>query len=113
MKIIRSVLLALSCGAPALLGCGETILGSGVGAGGSGQPSSSSSGCAAPALLCAGNCVTPGTDAANCGSCGHDCQGGACQSAMCQPVTLASGLPGSGVRPPRSPPAWAVPPASL
>ena len=33
MKMIRSLLLALSCGAPALLGCGggETVLGSSVG----------------------------------------------------------------------------------
>ncbi len=31
------------------------------------------------------------TDPKNCGVCGHDCQGGACQASVCQPVTLASG----------------------
>jgi hypothetical protein len=41
--------------------------------------------------LCAGSCVDTSSDAANCGSCGHDCQGGICLEAVCQPVTLASG----------------------
>ena len=106
MKVIRSLLRVLSWGAPALLGCGGgvTVLGAGMGAGGAGgsapasstsTSTSSSSGaggsCAAPALLCAGVCVDPSSDDANCGSCGHSCQGGTCQSAMCQPVTLASG----------------------
>ncbi len=30
-------------------------------------------------------------DAANCGSCGHDCGGGACEQAVCQPVVIATG----------------------
>jgi hypothetical protein len=29
-----------------------------------------------------------GTDAANCGSCGHSCQGGLCQGGVCQPQVL-------------------------
>jgi hypothetical protein len=45
------------------------------------------------------DCVPPGasacpgtqTDPANCGYCGHDCQGGACQAGVCQPVVFASG----------------------
>lgn len=32
-------------------------------------------------------------DPANCGACGHDCLGGACQDGACQPFELASGLP--------------------
>lgn len=31
------------------------------------------------------------SDPANCGTCGHDCQGGACQTAHCQPVVVATG----------------------
>jgi hypothetical protein len=31
------------------------------------------------------------TDPRNCGSCGHDCLGGACTSGRCEPVVLASG----------------------
>src|SRR5437764_9527129 len=27
-------------------------------------------------------------DPRNCGSCGHDCHGGACAAGVCQPVTL-------------------------
>lgn len=30
------------------------------------------------------------TDAANCGRCGHDCQGGTCTASKCDPVTLAA-----------------------
>jgi hypothetical protein len=30
------------------------------------------------------------TDPLNCGSCGHDCLGGACAGGMCQPVVLAT-----------------------
>ncbi len=30
------------------------------------------------------------SDAAHCGSCGHDCQGGPCQSSECQPEIVAS-----------------------
>lgn len=30
----------------------------------------------------------------HCGACGHDCRGGACESGKCQPVTIASDLPG-------------------
>jgi hypothetical protein len=30
-------------------------------------------------------------DPSNCGSCGHSCNGGACQSSLCQPVALAIG----------------------
>lgn len=31
------------------------------------------------------------TDGANCGACGHDCLGGACQAGACQPVLVADG----------------------
>jgi hypothetical protein len=43
-------------------------------------------------LTCGGTCVDPSTDEHNCGRCGHDCQGGACSSGACQPVTLATGM---------------------
>jgi len=33
-------------------------------------------------------CVDLNMDGANCGACGHDCQGGACNAGVCGPVTL-------------------------
>src|SRR5262249_18558478 len=33
-------------------------------------------------------------DTANCGYCGHDCQGGECHSGKCQALTVADGVPG-------------------
>jgi hypothetical protein len=36
--------------------------------------------------------VPLGTDQHNCGACGHDCLGGACDGGVCQPVLLASGV---------------------
>jgi hypothetical protein len=35
-------------------------------------------------------CFDPQTDVHNCGSCGHDCLGGACASGMCQPQAMVS-----------------------
>jgi hypothetical protein len=47
--------------------------------------------CACTGTLCSGNvCAHLQTDPANCGSCGHDCLGGACASGACQPFALAS-----------------------
>jgi hypothetical protein len=48
--------------------------------------------CNAPGTLCGGECVDASSDVANCGSCGHDCQGGGCLAGRCQPVTLATNL---------------------
>ncbi len=42
-----------------------------------------------------GACGNVLTDSANCGRCGHDCLGAACQSGMCAPVVLASSLAGA------------------
>ena len=39
----------------------------------------------------AGACGDTQSDPKNCGRCGHDCLGGACESGACAPVTLASG----------------------
>ena len=38
------------------------------------------------------SCGDTQTDAKNCGACGHDCLGGTCSGAACQPVVLASGF---------------------
>lgn len=44
----------------------------------------------APNLYCGGNeCVDESKDSKNCGSCGHDCQGGECREGQCQPVIIA------------------------
>ena len=37
-------------------------------------------------------CTDTGNDPRNCGSCGHDCLGGACLAGVCQPVVMAAGL---------------------
>ena len=49
--------------------------------------------CTAGYAICDGNeaegCqISLADDAQNCGACGHDCLGGACQDALCQPVTV-------------------------
>ena len=75
---------------------GGSSSGSGSGSGSSsGSDSGSGDG---PAVQCDGGltacgvtCVnSQGSDAKNCGACGHDCQGGACQQGACQPVVIAS-----------------------
>jgi hypothetical protein len=40
---------------------------------------------------CAEGCVSLATDITNCGSCGHDCLGGACTGGVCQPTVLIAG----------------------
>ena len=41
---------------------------------------------------CCGNaCVELAKDGANCGACGHSCQGATCSSGICAPTTLATG----------------------
>ncbi len=39
-----------------------------------------------------GPCGNTQTNGQNCGRCGHDCLGGACEGGVCQPVTLASNI---------------------
>ena len=57
----------------------------------SGTPEST---CEAGKVACDDVCVDLSSDAENCGRCGHGCLGGACQTGMCQPVTLATDLAG-------------------
>jgi hypothetical protein len=41
--------------------------------------------------ICNNQCaIVNGTDAANCGSCGHSCLGGACSAGVCQPLSLGA-----------------------
>jgi len=42
-------------------------------------------------MICSDTCVDVQMDSHNCGRCGHDCLGGACVSAVCQVVTIATG----------------------
>lgn len=61
------------------------------------------SGCPPGTGDCDGNpgngCETDTTsDAANCGACGHDCDGGTCVASMCQPVHVAD-PPGTSTGP--------------
>ena len=48
-------------------------------------------GCAEGQTDCDGVCVDVSRDADHCGSCGHDCLGGACVEASCQPVVVSTG----------------------
>lgn len=50
--------------------------------------------CVAPNVTCGDACVNTATDASNCGSCGHSCQGGTCSGGLCQPIAMTSGLSG-------------------
>jgi hypothetical protein len=47
--------------------------------------------CSAGFTQCGSACLDLQSDGANCGSCGHDCLGGACNAGVCQPVVLVSG----------------------
>ena len=67
----------------------------------SGSVSTTSSGmpCSSPCTVdggtgtcCASGCVDTASDPSNCGGCGHDCQGGACQGSKCQPVVLVGSM---------------------
>jgi hypothetical protein len=49
--------------------------------------------CSAGFAPCGSACLDLQSDGANCGSCGHDCLGGACQAGVCQPAVLLSGHP--------------------
>jgi hypothetical protein len=44
---------------------------------------------------CGASCIDSRGDPKNCGACAHDCQGGKCQQAVCQPVLIASGFTGT------------------
>lgn len=41
---------------------------------------------------CSGSCVDPTSSKTNCGSCGHDCGGGACVDSVCQPFVVRDAL---------------------
>jgi hypothetical protein len=45
--------------------------------------------CAVSYTQCARDCVDLQSDPKNCGSCGHDCVGGACSTGQCQPWVIA------------------------
>lgn len=50
--------------------------------------------CKGNTLCCVGNCVDHFTDPKNCGGCGHDCRGSACNGTFCDPIILGS-VPGT------------------
>lgn len=57
--------------------------------GGGGGAQTSSGGCGG--AECDGTCTNLDDDPLNCGACGHDCFGGACDAGRCQPVLLVGG----------------------
>jgi hypothetical protein len=44
--------------------------------------------CDPPNLVCTAGCVDPRSNGANCGACGHDCEGGGCTNGKCGPRLL-------------------------
>lgn len=46
--------------------------------------------CGCSYTTCGSACVNTATDTKNCGSCTHDCLGGACSSGLCQAAVIAS-----------------------
>ena len=48
--------------------------------------------CMGAEIACPGGCADIVNDGANCGACGHSCQGGACVAGACQPVTVVKAL---------------------
>ena len=95
------------CGLLGVLGCGSSIAvepdgasgsatgGTGATGGGGGGGTTSSGtggGCAAPSVVCGASCVDLESDAAHCGACDHDCQGGSCEGGICQAVAIGEGL---------------------
>ena len=55
------------------------------------QLDSSSCLCQAPRQECSGKCVDPGSDADNCGACGHSCLGAKCSKGACAATQVATG----------------------
>jgi hypothetical protein len=47
--------------------------------------------CISPKIACGSGCSDLASDPKNCGKCGHDCAGGACNTGVCQPSTVSSG----------------------
>ncbi len=91
-------------------GCTELLLGDksfvetdGAGHGGAGGATGATGGattsaggsspvCEDGATACDGKCVLLDSDPGNCGACGHDCLGAACQSGLCAPQEIATAL---------------------
>jgi hypothetical protein len=48
--------------------------------------------CPATRSVCPNACADLSSDGSNCGTCGHDCQGGACVGSVCQPKLVAGGF---------------------
>jgi hypothetical protein len=70
-------------------GCAGPLVGTGSGVCTDGA-CSLTCGAPTPTLCSAGSaCVDTQSDDKNCGSCGHDCLGGACAAGQCQPMLIA------------------------
>ncbi len=54
-------------------------------------PDCANGACACSGILCGTACKHVDSDPANCGACGHNCNGGNCASGQCLPVPLATG----------------------
>ena len=70
------------CGAPGTACCADDMCVANA------SCSASSCGCAVKFSACGAGCVDFQADPKNCGSCGHNCLGGACDLGSCQPVPV-------------------------
>lgn len=73
-------------------GGGVTVSAGGGGAGASTGTESTPFACETGLTACGNACAALGSDSANCGECGHDCLGTSCNSGLCDPATVGSGL---------------------
>jgi hypothetical protein len=96
-NIVTSCVIFLA-GFMTTAGCGgdSSTGGSGGGTGGATSSTGAGGSCEAPLVACGAACMDTRVDPANCGACGHDCQGGECKESTCKPVTLAEGLASAG-----------------
>jgi hypothetical protein len=76
---------------------GGASTGAGTGGDGSASTGEGSGGgsalvCDKGSTACSSACVMLDSDAGNCGFCGHDCLGTACNNGLCEPEVIAGGL---------------------
>src|SRR4051812_45383777 len=94
---IESLVMTRRGGGAALV-VATLVLGGGCGEGSKinpdgGPPGQDAGDAMTDAMTDGGTCpgVDLTSDPANCGACGHSCNGGQCQASACQPVVLALG----------------------
>ena len=76
---------AAACGAPGAPCCASNVCVANAAC------TANTCACSTNYTSCNGACVNLKTDKLNCGTCGHSCLGGICDTGSCQPTTVATG----------------------